>query len=66
MYIIQDTLVTFWDKTSKTMSHVNNGFKGYQYYEFNYIKDLAAPSRELVTQQRLADNKDQFNEDEHG
>ena len=34
----QDTLVTFWDKTSKTMSHVNNGFKGYQYYEFNYIK----------------------------
>ena len=20
------------------MSHVNNGFKGYQYYEFNYIK----------------------------
>ena len=31
-------MVTFWDKTSKTMSHVNNGFKGYQYYEFNYIK----------------------------
>ena len=43
MYIIQDTLVTFWDKTSKTMSHVNNGFKGYQYYEFNYIKVICNP-----------------------
>merc|ERR1711872_954667 len=36
------------------MNHVNNGFKGYQYYEFNYIKDLAAPSKELAKQ----DDKD--------
>jgi len=43
LIMYQNTLVTFWDKTSKTMNHVNNGFKGYQYYEFNYIKDLAAP-----------------------
>lgn len=44
----QNTLVTFWDKTSKTMNHVNNGFKGYQYYEFSYIKDLAGPSKHLA------------------
>ena len=24
------------------MSHVNNGFKGYQYYEFNYIKVICS------------------------
>jgi len=46
LILYQDTLVTFWDKTSKTMSHVNNGFKGYQYYEFNYIKDLAGHGKE--------------------
>merc|ERR1719323_109988 len=31
------------------MSHVNNGFKGYQYYEFNYIKDLAGHGKEEAT-----------------
>merc|ERR1719300_573879 len=48
LILYQDTLVTFWDKTSKTMNHVNNGFKGYQYYEFNYIKDLASSSKQLA------------------
>ena len=38
LILYQDTLVNFWEKTSKTMSHVDKGFKGYQYYEFNYIK----------------------------
>ena len=27
LIMYQNTLVTFWDKTSKTMNHVNNGFK---------------------------------------
>ena len=53
----QNTLVTFWDKTSKTMNHVNNGFKGYQYYEFNYIKDLATSSKQLVA--ALESNKEE-------
>ena len=48
LIMYQNTLVTFWDKTSKTMNHVNKGFQGYQYYEFNYIKDLAGPSRQLA------------------
>lgn len=50
LIMYQNTLVTFWDKTSKTMNHVNNGFKGYQYYEFNYIKELAAPTKETANQ----------------
>ena len=48
LIMYQNTLVNFWDKTSKTMNHVNNGFKGYQYYEFNYIKDLASSSKQLA------------------
>ena len=52
LIMYQNTLVTFWDKTSKTMNHVNNGFKGYQYYEFNYIKDLAAPSKKIAEEEK--------------
>ena len=55
LIMYQNTLVTFWDKTSKTMNHVNNGFKGYQYYEFNYIKDLAAPSKKLAGEEKDKD-----------
>ena len=57
----QNTLVTFWDKTSKTMNHVNNGFKGYQYYEFNYIKDLATSSKQLAA--ALEENKKEKKKD---
>eukprot|EP00092_Neocalanus_flemingeri_P013441 GFUD01014493.1.p1 GENE.GFUD01014493.1~~GFUD01014493.1.p1 ORF type:complete len:550 (-),score=160.96 GFUD01014493.1:128-1777(-) len=55
LIMYQNTLVTFWDKTSKTMNHVNNGFKGYQYYEFNYTKELAAPSKDLANQNQNED-----------
>ncbi|CAF1572058.1 unnamed protein product, partial [Adineta steineri] len=44
----QKTLLAFWAKTSKTMSAVAESFKGYQYYEFTVIKDLAEPSRLLA------------------
>jgi hypothetical protein len=27
LILYQNTLVTFWEKTAKTMNHVNNGFK---------------------------------------
>ena len=57
LIMYQNTLVTFWDKTSKTMNHVNNGFKGYQYYEFNYIKDLAAPSKKLASDETKPDKE---------
>ena len=55
LIMYQNTLVTFWDKTSKTMNHVNNGFKGYQYYEFNYIKDLASSSKKLADEEKDKD-----------
>ena len=61
LIMYQNTLVTFWDKTSKTMNHVNNGFKGYQYYEFNYIKDLAGPSKQLAQSQK--DNSEEKNKE---
>ena len=48
LIIYQDSLVAFWRKTSKTMGHVENTFKGYQPYEFTYIRDLAEPSRQLA------------------
>jgi hypothetical protein len=54
----QKTLLVFWAKTSKTMSAVAESFKGYQYYEFTVIKDLAEPSRLLAEKvSRLSDDK---------
>ncbi|XP_041374497.1 islet cell autoantigen 1-like [Gigantopelta aegis] len=44
----QSTLLHFWEKTSRTMSAVAESFKGYQYYEFNMLKELAEPSKKLV------------------
>ena len=44
----QKALLVFWEKTSKTMAAVAESFKGYQYYEFTVIKDLAEPSRLLA------------------
>lgn len=44
----QSTLLHFWEKTSRTMTAVAESFKGYQYYEFNIIKDLAEPNRKLA------------------
>lgn len=43
----QSTLLHFWEKTSRTMTAVAESFKGYQYYEFNIIKELAEPSKKL-------------------
>ena len=44
----QKALLVFWAKSSKTMSAIAESFKGYQYYEFTVIKDLAEPSRLLA------------------
>ena len=48
LIMYQDSLVAFWRKTAKTMGHVDTSFKGYQPYEFTYIRDLAEPSRQLA------------------
>ncbi|XP_070569607.1 islet cell autoantigen 1-like isoform X19 [Ptychodera flava] len=44
----QNTLLHFWEKTSRTMSAVSESFKGYQYYEFNMLKELIEPSKKLA------------------
>ena len=41
-------MVAFWRKTAKTMGHVDTSFKGYQPYEFTYIRDLAEPIQKLT------------------
>lgn len=43
----QSTLLHFWEKTSRTMTAVSESFKGYQYYEFSMLKELAEPSKKL-------------------
>ena len=47
LILYQTALITFWEKTAKTMNHVHESFKGYQAFEFSYIKDLAEPDRGL-------------------
>ena len=44
----QNALLNFWGKTSKTMSAVAESFKGYQYYEFTTLKELAETSKKLA------------------
>ena len=46
LILYQNALIAFWERTSRTMNHVNESFKGYQHYEFSYIKDLAEPKPE--------------------
>jgi hypothetical protein len=59
----QKSLLVFWGKTSKTMSAVAESFKGYQYYEFTVIKDLAEPSRLLAEKNlNLTDDKSEEKE----
>ena len=48
LIMYQDSLISFWKKTAKTMGHVDTSFQGYQPYEFTYIRDLAEPSRQLA------------------
>ncbi|XP_076446679.1 islet cell autoantigen 1-like isoform X2 [Babylonia areolata] len=44
----QTTLLHFWSTTSRTMATVAHNFKGYQYYEFNMLKELRDTSRKLA------------------
>ncbi|CAF1497586.1 unnamed protein product [Adineta steineri] len=53
----QKSLLVFWEKTSKTMSAVAESFKGYQYYEFTVIKDLAEPNDALINVNETKNNQ---------
>lgn len=54
----QSSLLHFWEKTSRTMTAVAESFKGYQYYEFNIIKELQEPSKKLVDNTREPAERD--------
>ncbi|XP_076033809.1 islet cell autoantigen 1-like protein isoform X2 [Oratosquilla oratoria] len=43
LIVYQNNLITFAEKTSKTLNNVVLNFKGYQPYEFQVIKELAEP-----------------------
>lgn len=45
LIVYQNNLITFSEKTSKTLNNVANNFKGYQPYDFQVIKELAEPPR---------------------
>ena len=48
LVMYQDALIHFSEKVAKTFSHVESSFKGYQPYEFQYIRELADPHKFLV------------------
>ncbi|XP_071823383.1 islet cell autoantigen 1-like isoform X3 [Apostichopus japonicus] len=51
----QNVLVHYLDKSSRTLSAVQESFKGYQHYEFNMLKELSETSKQLA---RLTGAKD--------
>ncbi|GFO12834.1 islet cell autoantigen 1 [Plakobranchus ocellatus] len=59
----QTMLLHYWDKTSRTMSAVADSFKGYQYYEFNMLRELTETSKKLAQE---AANKEEKDEDGNG
>ncbi|XP_037074659.1 islet cell autoantigen 1-like isoform X1 [Pollicipes pollicipes] len=54
LVLYQDALLQFWEKTARTMNHVSDSFRGYQYYEFSVVKELCEPSRLLADQASAA------------
>lgn len=44
----QNTLLHFWEKTSRTMTAVAESFKGYQHYEFSMLKELTEVGKKLA------------------
>lgn len=47
LVLYQNNLANFFEKTAKTMNLIAENFQGYQYYEFNLLKDLTETSRKL-------------------
>lgn len=53
----QAAWLNFWEKTSRTMNLVADSFKGYQYYEFNMLKELTETSRKLADEATSEENQ---------
>ncbi|KAG1655886.1 Islet cell autoantigen 1 [Nymphon striatum] len=62
----QNTLVQFWEKTARTLTHVSECFRGYQHYEFSMLKELTEPSKKLAEETSKASSGiDSSNPDEN-
>lgn len=57
LILYQNNLITFSEKTAKTLNSVASNFKGYQPYKFHVIKELAEP-------EELIDNEQEEEEEE--
>ena len=57
LVMYQDALIHFSEKVAKTFSHVESSFKGYQPYEFQYIRELAEPNRMFTELERKSKTK---------
>ncbi|XP_045603861.1 islet cell autoantigen 1 [Procambarus clarkii] len=66
LIVYQNNLITFSDKTSKTMNTVANNFKGYHPYDFQVIKELAEPPAKLSddTKEEEEDDVDKLEADD--
>lgn len=53
----QNALLSFWEKTSSTMTNVAESFKGYQHYDFIVVKELQEPSRKLAEEMGNGEEK---------
>lgn len=61
----QNTLLHFWEKTSRTMAAVQEGFRGYQHYEFNMLKELSETSKQLAEMTGAKDIVPEWDENEN-
>ncbi|RWS02860.1 islet cell autoantigen 1-like protein, partial [Dinothrombium tinctorium] len=59
----QNSLLLFWEKTAKTMNSIAEAFKGYQYYEFNFLKELSEPNKKLALEASNGNNLFEDDED---
>ncbi|XP_015788188.1 islet cell autoantigen 1-like [Tetranychus urticae] len=48
LVLYQKNFSTFWEKSSKAMKAISDNFKGYQHYEFSFLKDLTETSKKLA------------------
>lgn len=46
--LYQKEWLSFYEKSSKIMNEVDQAFAGYQYYDFNILKQLAEPQRKAI------------------
>lgn len=64
LVLYQQSLINFWMKTSKTMNAIADAFKGYQYYEFNIIKDLVESNKQVAKSNLNEENEEKTMNDE--